>query len=148
MGRFDFSSVRLIVRYHRAIHRDPGLWPNPDAFDPSRYLNHSASASDYINASDPTTRDHFSYGAGRRVCPGVHVAERSLFINIARVLWGFKLSRKMGKDGKVIEVTEQMAPGFFSVPEKFECDIRPRGWKRVEVMRKEWEKAEGEGLNF
>lgn len=124
------------------------MWPNPDAFDPSRYLNHSASAADYINASDPKTRDHFAYGAGRRVCPGVHVAERSLYINIARVLWGFNLRKKVSKDGKVIEVTEKMEPGFFSVPEKYECDIRPRSAKHAEIVKKQWAEAEKEGLNF
>jgi len=137
-----------ILTWARAIHRDPNLWSNPDAFDPSRYLKHSASAADYINASDPTTRDHFSYGAGRRVCPGVHVAERSLFINISRVLWGFNLGKKTRKDGSVVEVTAKMAPGFFSVPERFECDIRPRSTRHAELMRRECEKAEREGLNF
>lgn len=132
----------------RAIHRDPELWTNPDTFDPSRYINHTASAADYINASDASTRDHFSYGAGRRVCPGVHVAERSLYINIARVLWGFNLKNKIGKDGKEVQVTEKMVPGFFSVPEKFECDIRPRSQAHLEVMRREWEKAEREGLDY
>lgn len=111
-------------------------------------MNYSASAADSINASDPKSRDHFSYGAGRRVCPGVHVAERSLFINIARVLWGFNLSKKLGKDGKVIDVTSRMAPGFFSVPEAFECDIRPRSGRHAEVMKREWASAEKEGLNF
>jgi hypothetical protein len=82
------------------------------------------------------------------VCPGVHVAERSLYINISRVLWGFDLSKKMGKDCNVAEVTEKMAPGFFSVPECFECDIRPRSVKHVEIMDKEWKKAESEGLDF
>jgi cytochrome P450 len=132
----------------RAIHRDPDLWDNPDTFDPSRYINHSASAADYINTSDPKSRDHFSYGAGRRVCPGVHVAERSLFINISRVLWGFDLSKKRRNDGKVVEVTEKMAPGFFSVPEEFECDICPRSVKHAGIMKMEWEKAERDGLDF
>jgi hypothetical protein len=93
-------------------------------------------------------RDHFSYGAGRRVCPGVHVAERSLFINISRVLWGFKILKKVGEDGQEIEVTEQMAAGFFSVPKKYECDIRPRSAKHAEIMEKEWIKAEQGGLSF
>jgi cytochrome P450 len=39
-----------------------------------------------INA-DSTKRPHFTFGAGRRVCPGFHVAERGLFIAIARMLW-------------------------------------------------------------
>jgi hypothetical protein len=58
------------------------------------------------------------------------------------------LSKKTGKDGKEVEVNGKMAPGFFSVPEKFECDIKPRDGERAEVMRREWREAEREGLNF
>jgi hypothetical protein len=132
----------------RAIHNDPDLWPNPTAFDPSRYLNHTASAAHYMNSTDASERDHFSYGAGRRACPGIHVAERSLFINVSRVLWGFNLRKKIGKDGKEVEVSAKMAPGFFSVPDPFECDITPRSEKHAVIMREESEKAEEEGLNF
>ncbi|KAL1602611.1 hypothetical protein SLS60_006027 [Paraconiothyrium brasiliense] len=131
-----------------AIHRDPDLWKHPDAFDPSRYLDKSLSAADYINATDPYERDHFTYGAGRRVCPGVHVAERSLFINISRVLWGFKIDKEKGRDGKPIEPTQEMVKGFFSVPIPFECEIVPRSEKHAEVMKEEFAKAEKEGINF
>lgn len=101
-----------------------------------------------MNISDPMERDHFAYGAGRRACPGVHVAERSLFINVARVLWGFNLRKKIGKDGKEVEVTERMLPGFFSVPEPFECDITPRSERHAAIMKEECEKAEREGLDY
>ncbi|KAF1977253.1 cytochrome P450 [Bimuria novae-zelandiae CBS 107.79] len=131
-----------------AIHRDPDLWENPDEFDPSRYLDYTQSAADYINATDPYERDHFAYGAGRRVCPGVHVAERSLFINISRVLWGFNISKKKGPDGKLIEPTQEMVPGFFSVPILFECEITPRSEKHERVMREAFAQAEKDGINF
>jgi hypothetical protein len=101
-----------------------------------------------MNSADPAERDHFSYGAGRRACPGIHVAERSLFINISRVLWGFNIKRKFGQDGKEIEVTAKMAPGFFSVPEHFECDIIPRSERHADIMKGESGKAEKEGLNY
>lgn len=101
-----------------------------------------------MNSADPFERDHFSYGAGRRACPGVHVAERSLFINVSRVLWGFNISKKMGPDGKEIDVTDSMMPGFFSVPEPFECHIEPRNPYHTRLMReagrsaeKEWESS-------
>ena len=58
-----------------------------------------------------------------------------MFINISRVLWGFNLRKKQGPDGKEIDVTEKMAPGFFSVPEPFECDITPRSEERARIMR-------------
>lgn len=101
-----------------------------------------------MNTVDAWERDHFSYGAGRRACPGVHVAERSLFINVSRVLWGFNLGKKKGKDGNEIPVTAQMEPGFFSVPKPFECDIRPRSEKHARIMREVSSKAEEEGPEF
>jgi cytochrome P450 len=130
----------------RAIHRDPNIWKDPDTFDPARYLNHTLPAADYINVSDPYERDHFTYGAGRRVCPGVHVAERSLYINISRVLWGFNITKKVGPDGNLIEPTQTMVRGFMSVPELFECDITPRSEGHARIMREEFARAEKEGI--
>lgn len=101
-----------------------------------------------MNTADPSERDHFSYGAGRRACPGVHVAERSLFINVSRVLWGFNLSPKKGKDGSQVPVNANMEPGFFSVPQPFKCDIRPRSEKHTSIMREESRMAEEKGLDF
>jgi hypothetical protein len=33
---------------------------------------------------------------GRRVCPGQHVADASLFIGISRLLWTFNIGLKKG----------------------------------------------------
>ncbi|KAF2737914.1 cytochrome P450 [Polyplosphaeria fusca] len=131
-----------------AIHRDPENWANPNAFDPSRYINHTLPAADYINISNPYARDHFTYGAGRRVCPGVHVAERSLYINIARVLWGFDISKTKGQDGEFLEPTQAMVRGFMSVPEEFSCDITSRSEKHSVIMTDEFVKAQKEGFDF
>lgn len=46
----------------------------------------------------------------------VHVAERSLFINVSRVLWGFSLRKKVDADGNTVDMAEKIIPGFFSVP--------------------------------
>ncbi|SCV25117.1 related to O-methylsterigmatocystin oxidoreductase [Fusarium fujikuroi] len=129
-----------------AIHRDPSLFPNPDIFDPSRYLDKPLAAADYINTSDPYGRDHFTYGAGRRVCPGVHVAERSLFINIVRVIWGFNIEKAKGPDGRLIEPTTAMVPGFLSIPEPFDCDFVPRSVRHEKIIREEFTKAEKIGI--
>ncbi|KAF2176411.1 cytochrome P450 [Zopfia rhizophila CBS 207.26] len=131
-----------------AIHRDPRIFENPDDFDPARYLTKPLPAADYINVSDPYARDHFTYGAGRRVCPGVHVAERSLYINISRVLWGFNVTKKKDPAGKLIEPTQAMVRGFMSVPEPFDCDITPRSDKHATIMRAAFAEAEEEDLKF
>lgn len=78
----------------------------------------------------------------------MHVAERSLYINIARVLWGFNISKKKGSDGQFVEPTQAMVRGFMSVPEPFDCDITPRSQKHAQFMREEFTRAEKEGINF
>lgn len=129
----------------RAIHMDPKLHKDPDTFEPSRYLNKPLPAADYINSNDPYQRDHFTYGAGRRVCPGVHVAERSLYINIVRTLWGFNIKKAVGPQGQEIEPETGMIRGFLSVPKPFQCKISPRSARHAQVMRNVFKQAEAEG---
>ena len=64
------------------------------------------------------------------------------------MLWGFNFTKKLNKDGSEVPVTEKMVPGFFSVPERFKCDIKARSPAHAKVMRSEWEKAEADGLDF
>lgn len=78
----------------------------------------------------------------------MHVAERSLYINISRVLWGFKISKKVALDGSVVEPTQAMVRGFMSVPEEFECNIIPRSEKHTAIMNGEFRKAKEEGIRF
>lgn len=106
------------------------------------------SAAEYINAKDAYDRDHFTYGAGRRVCPGVHVAEKSLYINIARVLWGFNIGKKKNADGTVVEPDMGMVRGFLSVPQLFDCEITPRSPKYASKIKAIFAQAEKEGIKF
>lgn len=131
----------------RAIHNDPDRYPDPDSFKPERYLKYPNPAADYINVADPYERDHFAYGAGRRVCPGVHVAERSLFINVARTLWAFNIEKKT-EAGRTIEPETKMVPGFMSVPKPFQCDIIPRSETHAKIIRESFSEAEKVGIQY
>lgn len=105
---------------------------------PEHYLNHPLTAAAYLNTADPNHRDHFSYGAGRRVCPGVHLAEKSLFLNIARVLWAFDLSKKVNEKGTVAEPEAGMMPGWMTIPLPFACDIRCRSEEKAKLIERTW----------
>ncbi len=75
-----------------AIHRHPREFPLPDKFEPERYLG--GLQFDYPNA-----RGHNAFGWGRRQCSGQPLAEASLAISVARLLWAFDI--KPGLDDQV-----------------------------------------------
>lgn len=147
-GKISLVSFIFHAYHARAIHMDPSIHKDPENFDPARYLNKPLGAAEYLNTSDPYERDHFTYGAGRRVCQGIHLAERSLYINIVRTLWGFNITKKVDSDGKEIEPDCGMVRGFLSVPNPFITDIKPRSEKHAEIIRTSFEEAEKEGLNY
>ena len=57
--------------------RDPEIFPDPEVFRPERFLE-----SDDLRISDFT----IPFGFGRRVCAGTHVAQKSVYIVLARYL--------------------------------------------------------------
>lgn len=77
-----------------ALHQDSELYPEPKKFNPDRFKDDHLDANLSANQSDYRRRDHFSYGFGRRLCPGIHIAEQSLFIVISRLLWAFDIQAK------------------------------------------------------
>lgn len=53
------------------LNRDPERYENPRVFDPSRFLGDETTAAESAASNDVSKRDHFSFGAGRRICPGM-----------------------------------------------------------------------------
>ncbi|KAG0700994.1 cytochrome P450 [Suillus ampliporus] len=73
-----------IFGHHWAISRDPEVYPEPHAFKPQRWIDDQGRLRDDLKG--------FPYGFGRRVCPGLHVADRSIFISSLLILWAFRLA--------------------------------------------------------
>jgi len=103
------------------INNDPHRAESPRDFNPSRYLGDNLSTGESAANADPSKRDHFTFGAGRRICPGLHVAERSVFITIARLLWAFNFSRPLDLDGNPKPIDrDAVTQGFIVSPMPFE----------------------------
>jgi len=71
---------------HWAISRDPIAFPDPDTFNPQRWLDSEGRVRDDMKS--------FPFGYGRRVCPGMHLASQSLFIELALLLWSFRIAQR------------------------------------------------------
>ncbi|KAH8195801.1 hypothetical protein TruAng_010044 [Truncatella angustata] len=116
------------------MHHDERRWEKPEEFNPDRYASHPKLASRYT--SDGPDRDHFGYGAGRRVCPGIHLAERNLFIAMAKLLWAFEFRKNINDDSEI-----KSSIGFLQCVADFGCEITVRSQKRAETIRNEFQAA-------
>ncbi|KAK4160082.1 putative cytochrome P450 E-class, group I [Cladorrhinum sp. PSN259] len=131
-----------------SIHMDPARHPEPRKFNPDRYENDFQSLGDAAANPDHTKRDTFTFGAGRRICPGIHVAERSLFLGVSRMLWGFNVTPALDANGKpILPDQEKLTQGFVCQPEEFPCTITPRSEARKQIIIDEWKAAETECLD-
>ncbi|KAK6839153.1 hypothetical protein PG987_005019 [Apiospora arundinis] len=81
----------MVVLNTWTIHHDEKRYPDPDTFNPDRYLHDTLSSAQSANLSDASQRDHWIFGAGRRICPAISVAERENWLAISRLLWAFDM---------------------------------------------------------
>lgn len=114
---------------------DPERSPNPRVFNPDRFKGDATSL--YQSAVGGTkNRDNFVFGAGRRMCQGIHIAERSLFLGISRLMWAFTFARPM--DGQGIPVKydiEDLVGGLTVQPAEFPASIQSRSPEKVKIIR-------------
>ena len=140
------GSMVLLNAY--GMHHDEKKFPHPEVFDPDHYKGQTALASELATAADYESRDHYGYGAGRRLCPGIHLAERNLFLAISKLLWGFSIGPGKDAHGNVIEpdVSNETgySAGFLICAHDFPCEIAPRSEARRETIMREFKQAESE----
>ncbi|PPQ84569.1 hypothetical protein CVT25_015769 [Psilocybe cyanescens] len=87
-GNFIPKDTVVILNCY-TLHHNATRYPNPFTFNPDRYLEDNLSCNESSKLSDPLARDHWAFGAGRRICPGLQVAERELWLVCSRLLWSF-----------------------------------------------------------
>ncbi|KAI6142188.1 cytochrome P450 [Pisolithus tinctorius] len=113
-----------------AISRDPDVFPEPDKFNPQRWLDH--------NGRIRTDLKFYAYGQGRRVCPGMYLANDSLFITMASLLWSFRIVERPDAPIDVDAYTDTL----ISRPYPCKVDFVPR--LDVNVLRAMMEAEVGE----
>ncbi|KAH7057425.1 cytochrome P450 [Macrophomina phaseolina] len=114
-----------------AIHRHPREFPEPDEVRPERYLGG-------LKFEYPNARGHNAFGWGRRQCSGQPLAEQSLFMVLARLLWAFDIRPGVDENGNEVKLdvfaysdSENMRP----LP--FKARFTPRSEKIRELLEKE-----------
>ncbi|KAM0753441.1 cytochrome P450 [Meredithblackwellia eburnea MCA 4105] len=112
-----------IVGNHWSISRDPQVFPDPENFRIERWFENE----DVASAQFRTDINHVQYGFGRRVCAGKNVADRSLYINCAMLLWAFDFNKKRDAHGNEINIdTLAFTDTANSHPLPYAASITPR----------------------
>ncbi|KAH7135157.1 cytochrome P450 2D18 [Dendryphion nanum] len=116
---------------------------DPETYNPDRYLEHIRLANDYAGSPDFMNRDHYVYGAGRRICVGIHLAERTQWRILARLLWAFKIEPAIDETtGLEIPIdADDFEVKFMNIPRTFKVQIKVRSARHAEVIRQDLEKV-------
>lgn len=127
---------------------DPKRNPNPRNFDPMRFKDDYQTEHESATNKDENQRQNWIFGAGRRLCQGTHIAERSLFLAVSRFLWAFDFKRPLDKDGNPIPVDiDDLVGGLTVQPADFEVDIIPRSEAKANMIREAWKDCEDNQLD-
>ncbi|KAL8053438.1 hypothetical protein ABFX02_05G071000 [Erythranthe guttata] len=76
-----------------AIGRDPAIWTDPEIFRPERFLDEKMNID--FKGND---FELIPFGAGRRICPGLLLANRMLHITVATLIHNFDWKFEVGDD--------------------------------------------------
>ncbi|KAI8352157.1 cytochrome P450 [Choanephora cucurbitarum] len=75
----------VIISSMQAMHYNAERYPEPDVFNPKRFLNNLRTMNASVNGNFED-RDHFNFGWGRRICPGIYLAEAEIFFAVIQLL--------------------------------------------------------------
>ncbi|KAG5756938.1 hypothetical protein H9Q70_000477 [Fusarium xylarioides] len=103
---------------------DPEVHHEPMRFNPERFLS--------TDGNEPEQDPHkYTFGFGRRVCPGRVLADNALFLNIAQSLAVLHIR----KDENGAQPELLFTPGMISHPEPFKAAITPRSPHHEQLIR-------------
>jgi cytochrome P450 len=111
------------------VLHNPKDYPNPEVFDPSRYLTPEG-------VLDPSVRDPRTacFGFGRRICPGIQVADASLFAMVSTLLATVDIIRAKDADENELVPEVDVTSGILSHPKPFPWAVRPRSRHAEELL--------------
>ncbi|KAI0273355.1 cytochrome P450 [Gloeopeniophorella convolvens] len=117
----------LVIPNIWQCNHDPALYGADAArFNPARFLDKAGG----LVPGPPDAREegHMAYGYGRRACVGKYLANNSLFIDIATLLWAMKFERKKDAKGneEPVNVDDYVGDSLVNRPVSFSCHVVPR----------------------
>ncbi|KAG8679443.1 Cytochrome P450 7B1, partial [Ceratobasidium sp. 394] len=119
LGGYTFKSGDQVACNTRGVHMDPGVYAQPDKFEPERFMD---------GGKEKLKGRFIPFGGGSSICSGRHLALTQIKAFIIVLLSEFDVS---------LEDERQILPGFSSSNRGFGM-IQPVADIRVRLMRKRY----------
>ena len=97
-GMFIPKGATCMANIWHCNHDRAVFGDDADEFKPERHLGDNGEL--LPGPKETSQEGHVSFGFGRRVCVGRHLANESLFIRTAMILWATTLKCGLDKNGK------------------------------------------------
>lgn len=80
---YPIAAGSIVTVLVHEVHRQPDVWPDPERFDPERFT--PAAIQERQNAAHNLKAAYMPFGAGHRICIGMHFALLELVIALAAI---------------------------------------------------------------
>ena len=100
-GHLVKEGTRVIIPF-KMINSDPKIFTNPDEFNPDRFSEEERPKIPNMS--------NFTFGFGRRICPGIHITKVELLVGVAVILRSLKL---------------ELLPGHADVGPEYSVTVNP-----------------------
>ncbi|KAF7441180.1 hypothetical protein PC9H_001529 [Pleurotus ostreatus] len=120
----------IIIPNAKGMNLDGNVYTKPTEFNPDRFLRKSEGG----NEEPPPVA---TFGFGRRICPGRHLAATNLWIAVATIFATVNITKAKDEGGNEITPEIIFESGVTSRPKAFSCNIVPRSEKMIRIVASE-----------
>ncbi|KAJ7613215.1 cytochrome P450 [Roridomyces roridus] len=143
VGEYIIPSGSTVFVNAWGILHDPVFYDDPEAFVPERFLLTTNGTKPALE-SPTIPSPNLTFRVGRRSCPGIHLAQNAININVMNLIWAFDFQPDVHADGSPIQPDISVSAytkGIMSTPLPFKCTITPRSLNKADIIRREFEEA-------
>ncbi|KAK5032812.1 hypothetical protein LTS07_004222 [Exophiala sideris] len=125
----------IIIPNQWAILREEQLYPDADSFKPERWLEPKYPTYQEPLTMYPNLKRFAGFGHGRRICPGLEVTEKSLFLQMSNLYWACNITRAKDENGREVDIPWYDYTGVaISTPHPFRFAVEEREEGRLKMM--------------
>ncbi|ORZ14120.1 cytochrome P450 [Absidia repens] len=109
------------------MHMNEDIYDEPYVFNPDRFLGNTGTMFSSANGNI-AKRDQYNFGWGRRICPGIHLAEVEMFHMCTRIFANCVITGSLDENGNEVLIDMDAASncGIVLTPSPYKARFIPR----------------------